>query len=108
MEIITITREVIKAHPHHNSGIFEDKTRMIRCGLCMPPRSKHESRQEYLRTVKHHVLRIDSQAVKVTFRNKTVAYYGLACWNKPENAQRVQSILSRELKQKIEPIQTIS
>jgi hypothetical protein len=107
-EQVVITKELILSHPHHNSGIFSSPTHAIRCSLCMPPKPKHMKTKEYIHRVKHHVLRIGSQAVKVTFRNGTVAYYGLACWNNPENADRVKRILMQEHKPKIELTQLIS
>jgi len=97
-ELVTITQELIDAYPHKNSGyldIFHKKA--IRCSLCMPPANDKQRHHQKL-----HLLRIGTKAVRVQFRNRTIGYYALKCWNKAENAERVQKILSRELKPKIE------
>ena len=100
-EQVVITKEMIKQHPHKNSGIFDFMApKRIRCGLCMPSnRNMHR---------RFHVLREGDIAVKVTFKNKTVAYYGLRCWQDPKNADRVARILKQELKPKFEQPQTVS
>jgi len=98
-EQVTITKEIIEQYPYNNAGIF-DKMFVIRCSLCMPPnRNMHR---------RFHVLREGDIAVKVTFKNGTVGYYGLQCWQDPNNADRVARILKQELKPKIQQPQKVS
>ena len=107
VEQVTITQELIEKYPYKYSGVMNKKLRRgVRCALCLPPKPKGVQTRNYLSRLynqhKFHILRIGDQAVKVTFRNKTVAYYGVQCWNNANNGDRVKRILSRELKPKIE------
>jgi len=101
-EQVVITKEIIEQYPYNNAGIFDNlmKPKRIRCSLCMPSnRNMHR---------RFHVLREGDIAVKVTFKNGTVAYYGLWCWQAPSNADRVKRILMQELKPKIQQPQKVS
>jgi len=102
-EQVVITKELIETNPCKNSGIFDFMApKRIRCGLCMPPaKGKYHYRR-------FHILREGSLAIKVVFRNKQVAYYGLQCWQDPKNADRVARILKQEYKPKIQQAQTVS
>jgi len=112
-EQVVITQELIDSYPYKYSGVMNKKLHKgVRCSLCLPPKPKGVQTRNYLSILikqhRFHILRKDDEAVKVTFRNKTVAYYGLQCWNDPSNGDRVKRILSRELKPKIEPQKSIS
>lgn len=46
------------------------------------------------KTTNFHVelLKVGEKAVEVKFRNGTVAYYHLSCWNDPQYAYKVENI----------------
>jgi len=98
-EYVKITQETINQHPHSNSGYLDNmfRPKYLRCGLCMPPGTKEERRRQ-----KKHILPIGSVAVKVKFRNGTVGYYALQCWNNPKYHDRVANILKQESKATIQ------
>ena len=91
-----MTQELIDTYPHKNSKWRPNRPY---CRLCavfdfQTSRGTFRSREDkYL--VKY--LEVGQEAIEVTFRNKTVAYYHPGCWNKPKYARKVANIKAQDL-----------
>lgn len=94
MKEVTITQELIDAYPH-KTGKYHPHRPFCRLCASLQPYKRHTP-YGIVNLWKPQILRIGEKAVTVTFRNGTVAYYHVKCWNDPQYAFKVRSILEQE------------
>lgn|GEM_PF-5441711 len=96
MKKVVITKELIANYPYKNSKWSPHRPW---CRLCSIPQSP--GREQLFR-----VLEVDEEAIEVHFRNGTVAYYHVSCWDNPGNKEKVESIKKQEAcetREKVQP-----
>ena len=98
MRKVIITKELIANYPHKSS---KHRPRRPYCRLCanfdrMRRRSIGYSINFDVCNFHIDVLEIGEKAIEIHFRNGTVAYYSVDCWENPLNARKVESILRQD------------
>jgi len=102
MKEVTITQELIDTYPY-KSGKWHPHRPFCRLCASLKPFIKHTSIGGTVNLWRPEMLRIGEKAITVTFRNGTLAYYHVKCWNDPNYAMKVESIKKQE-KSLINPI----
>lgn len=83
MKKVVVTKELIESYPYKGSKHTPDRPW---CRLCSIFKSRTKEKKVF------NVLELGSEAVEVHFRNGTVAYYHLSCWDNSGNKEKVESI----------------
>lgn len=86
MRKVVITEELIASYPYKSSRWTPHQPWCKICSVDKGPPRTHTFR----------VLKVGEEAIEVTFRNGTVAYYHIGCWNHPNNKDKVRAIKKQE------------
>ena len=86
-----MTQELIDNYPHKNSKYSPSRPYCRLCANLYRKYIRHTTPKFFV-----HIFRIGEQAIEVTYRNGTVAYYSPSCWNDPLNIGKVESIKRQE------------
>lgn len=87
MKKVVITEELIANYPYKNSKWSPHRPW---CRLCSIFQSRTKERKIF------NILELNEEALEVHFRNGTVAYYHLSCWDNPGNKEKVEAIKRQE------------
>ena len=82
MRKVVVTEELIANYPYKSSRWTPHQPWCKLCSVDKGPLRKHAFR----------LLKVGEEAIEVTFRNGTVAYYHPSCWDNPGNKEKVESI----------------
>lgn len=97
MKKVVVTKELIESYPYKGSKHTPDRPW---CRLCSTFKGRTKEKRLF------RVLKIGQQAIEITFRNGTVAFYHKRCWDDPGNKERVRAILKQdvyEAREKVQP-----
>ena len=89
-----ITQQLIDAYPH-KTGKWHPHTPFCRLCASLRPFIRHTA-YGIKNLWRPQILKIGEKAITGTFRNGTVAYYHVSCWNDPRNAWKVESIKKQD------------